>query len=64
MKLDESEAADHPIVLFFAMLHGRRTGNFQMAECAKRRLGEKGIRVTFARRRGRPATGTGERHAD
>lgn len=37
------------MVLFFALLHGSRTGDFQMAERAKRRLAEKGIRVTFTR---------------
>ena len=53
VKPGEREAADHPMVLFFALLHGRRTGDFQMADRAKRRLAEKGIRVTFTRCRAR-----------
>jgi len=58
VKPGEREAADHPMVLFFALLHGRRTGDFRMAERAKRRLAEKGIRVTFTRCRARKGART------
>jgi hypothetical protein len=61
VKPSECEAADHPMVLFFALLHGRRTGDFQMAERAKQRLAEKGVRVTFTRRRARPGADKGAR---